>query len=148
MVTRITIANQFILTFLVKRLKLFQLKEIHKFKMIARILFALAVGLTFTNAASLTDDVLTCYNCGYLQLTNGTRIPLKEEYGDIPFCGDFASDEGMTIPAMIVSSSQKIYYTLEQPFRLIIISIHQFQFYLDKRLKKLAYHCMKLQKLS
>ena len=108
MVTRITIANQFILTFLVKRLKLFQLKEIHNFKMIARILFALAVGLTFTNAASLTDDVLTCYNCGYLQLTNGTRVPLKEEYGDIPFCGDFASDEGMTIPAMIVSSIQKI----------------------------------------
>ena len=90
--------------------------------MIAKVLFSLAVGLTFTNAASLTDDVLTCYNCGYLQLTNGTRVPLKEEYGDIPFCGDFASDEGMTIPAMIVSSSQKIYYPLEQPFRLIVKS--------------------------
>ena len=75
--------------------------------MITKILFSLAVGLTFTNAASLTDDVLTCYNCGYLQLTNGTRVPLKEEYGDIPFCDDFASDEGMTVPAMIVSFKLK-----------------------------------------
>ena len=75
--------------------------------MITKVLFSLAVGLTFTNAASLTDDTLTCYNCGYLQLTNGTRVPLKEEYGDIPFCDDFASDEGMTVPAMIVSLKLK-----------------------------------------
>ena len=75
--------------------------------MITKVLFLLAVGLTFTNAASLTDDTLTCYNCGYLQLTNGTKIPLKEEYGDIPFCNDFASDEGMTVPAMIVSFELK-----------------------------------------
>ena len=71
--------------------------------MIGKVLFSLTVGIAFSNAASLTDDVLTCYNCGYLQLINGTRIPLKEEYGNIPFCDDFASDEEMTVPAMIVS---------------------------------------------
>jgi len=94
--------------------------------MIAKVLFSLAVGLTFTNAASLTDDVLTCYNCGYLQLTNGTRVPLKEEYGDIPFCDDFASDEGMTIPAMIggCCSAFKIEITDEQSGETMWISRH------------------------
>jgi len=94
--------------------------------MITKVLFSLAVGLTFTNAASLTDDTLTCYNCGYLQLTNGTKIPLKEEYGDIPFCNDFASDEGMTVPAMIggCCSAFKIEITDEQSGETMWISRH------------------------
>ena len=71
--------------------------------MIVKVILSLAIGLTLTYTASLTDDMLMCYNCGYMQLINGTKIPLKEEYGDVPFCGDFASDEGMTKPAMIVS---------------------------------------------
>ena len=83
--------------------------------MIAKMLFSLLVGLTLVNAIPM-DDMLTCYNCGYLQLTNGTRIPLKEEYEDIPFCGDFASGDENTVPAMIVSCFMNTEFTLEPIF--------------------------------
>ena len=70
--------------------------------MVGKLLLSLLVGFALTNALP-TDDALTCYNCGYLEMMNGTRIPLKEEYEDIPFCGDFASGDEFTVPAMMVS---------------------------------------------
>ena len=47
-------------------------------------------------------DALICYNCGYLELINGTKIALTEEYGDIPFCEDFTSGDTNTVMAKIV----------------------------------------------
>ena len=52
-------------------------------------------------------DCLLCFNCGYLQLINGTKIPLKEEYGDIPFCDDFTSSQENTKLAKLVRCTIK-----------------------------------------
>ena len=43
-----------------------------------------------------------CFNCGYLELVNGTKVPLTEEYGELPFCNDFASGNDNTVMAGIV----------------------------------------------
>ena len=46
---------------------------------------------------------LMCYNCGYLELPDGTKKQVTEEFGKIPFCDDFTTNEENTIEANRVS---------------------------------------------
>ena len=62
-------------------------------------------------------DALICYNCGYLELINGTKIPLTEEYEDIPFCEDFTSGDTNTVMAKIVRYTN-IFYLYQLLFKL------------------------------
>ena len=58
----------------------------------------------FVVLASLANtDALICYNCGYLELINGSKIGIKEEFGNIPFCDDFTTGDKNTEVAMMVS---------------------------------------------
>jgi len=65
--------------------------------MIGKVLSFLFVVAYMTN----TSDALKCYSCGYLELINGTKIPLTEDYGTIPFCDDFAEKNETTVEASI-----------------------------------------------
>ena len=38
-----------------------------------------------------------CFSCGYMELTNGSKIPLSEDYGEIPFCNDFVDSDVNTV---------------------------------------------------
>ena len=68
--------------------------------MIGKVLILL---ISLTSMANV--DCLVCFNCGYLELINGTKIPLTEEYGQIPFCNDFASSKDNTVFAKMVSNA-------------------------------------------
>ena len=48
-------------------------------------------------------NALVCFNCGYLELINGTKVPLTEDFGVVPFCDDFTSGDKNTEVAMMVS---------------------------------------------
>ena len=65
--------------------------------MIGRILIFLSVLISLSNV-----DALQCYSCGYLELVNGTKVKLTEEYGEVPFCNDFASGDSITVEASMV----------------------------------------------
>ena len=65
--------------------------------MIFKVLYLFIVAIHLKNA-----DALMCFNCGYLELVNGTKVPLTEEYGELPFCNDFASGNDNTVMAKIV----------------------------------------------
>ena len=45
---------------------------------------------------------LTCFNCGYLELPDGKKVEVTEEFGKIPFCDDFTQNEENTIEAYAV----------------------------------------------
>ena len=74
--------------------------------MIGKVLSLLFVSAFMINSC----DALICYNCGYLELINGTKVPLEEEYGDIPFCNDFASGDTNTVMAKIVRYTYIFYF--------------------------------------
>jgi len=42
---------------------------------------------------------LTCFNCGYLEMPDGKKINVTEEFGQIPFCDDFTQNEENIIEA-------------------------------------------------
>ena len=44
---------------------------------------------------------LKCYNCGYFELNNGTKLPIHERWQEekVAFCNDFAQNENNTIDA-------------------------------------------------
>jgi len=42
---------------------------------------------------------LTCFNCGYLELPDGQKVNVTEDFGKIPFCEDFTQNEENTIEA-------------------------------------------------
>ena len=65
--------------------------------MIFKVLCLFIVASYLKNAGALM-----CFNCGYLELVNGTKVPLTEEYGELPFCNDFASGNDNTVMAKIV----------------------------------------------
>ena len=65
--------------------------------MIFKVLYLFIIASYLKNA-----DALICFNCGYLELVNGTKVPLTEEYGELPFCNDFASGNDNTVMATIV----------------------------------------------
>ena len=65
--------------------------------MIVKVLYLFIIASYLKNA-----DALICFNCGYLELVNGTKVPLTEEYGELPFCNDFASGNDNTVMAKIV----------------------------------------------
>ena len=65
--------------------------------MISKVLYLFIIASYLKNA-----DALICFNCGYLELVNGTKVPLTEEYGELPFCNDFASGNDNTVMAKIV----------------------------------------------
>ena len=65
--------------------------------MISKVLYLFIITSYLKNA-----DALICFNCGYLELVNGTKVPLTEEYGELPFCNDFASGNDNTVMASIV----------------------------------------------
>ena len=44
-------------------------------------------------------DCLICYSCGYLELPDGKKVPVEEEFGQIPFCDDFTSNKENTMEA-------------------------------------------------
>jgi len=44
---------------------------------------------------------LTCFNCGYLELSDGQKVPVTEDFGKIPFCDDFNQSEDNTIEAYV-----------------------------------------------
>lgn len=71
--------------------------------MIGRVLLLLFIVPYMANRS----DALICYSCGYLELFNGTKIPLTEDFGKIPFCNDFATSDSNTVTAAIV---RKIYF--------------------------------------
>jgi len=51
------------------------------------------------NVASQGDLGTRCFSCGYVIEPDGTKQP----NGDVPFCGDFASDSDNIVEAGIVS---------------------------------------------
>ena len=62
--------------------------------MIIKIVFLL------TFFASLDRvNCLICYNCGYMELPDGKKVPVTEEFGQIPFCDDFTSNKENTMVA-------------------------------------------------
>ena len=65
--------------------------------MIFKVLYLFIIASHLKNV-----DALMCFNCGYLELVNGTKVPLTEEYGELPFCNDFASGNDNTVMAGIV----------------------------------------------
>ena len=68
--------------------------------MIFKVLYLFIIASYLKNA-----DALMCFNCGYLELVNGTKVPLTEEYGELPFCNDFASGNDNTVMAKIVRNN-------------------------------------------
>ena len=75
--------------------------------MIFKVLYLFIIASYLKNA-----DALMCFNCGYLELVNGTKVPLTEEYGELPFCNDFASGNDNTVMAKIVRIIIHIYSSL------------------------------------
>ena len=75
--------------------------------MIIKVLYLFMIASHLKNA-----DALICFNCGYLELVNGTKVPLTEEYGELPFCNDFASGNDNTVMAKIVRiNTYIVHYT-------------------------------------
>ena len=75
--------------------------------MIVKVLYLFIIASYLKNA-----DALICFNCGYLELVNGTKVPLTEEYGELPFCNDFASGNDNTVMAKIVRiNTYIVHYT-------------------------------------
>ena len=71
--------------------------------MIFRALFLLIV---LTSMANI--DCLMCFDCGYLELVNGTKVPLiEEQFGKVPFCNDFAPDGPRKVAAPVTDISAK-----------------------------------------
>ena len=67
---------------------------------------------------------LTCFNCGYLELPNGKKEPVTEEFGKIPFCDDFTQNEENTIEAYAVRrmlSFGNLEYHLPKEIELTVI---------------------------
>ena len=58
--------------------------------------------LSFLFSLSVVN-ALMCYNCGYLELPDGKKVPVTEEFGKIPFCDDFTTNQENTIEAYAVS---------------------------------------------
>ena len=45
-------------------------------------------------------NCLICYNCGYMELPDGKKVPIEEDpFGKIPFCDDFTSNKENTMVA-------------------------------------------------
>lgn len=59
------------------------------------ILFSILVSHFFVPQVSS----LTCFNCGYLELPDGKKVEVTEEFGKTPFCDDFTQNEENTIEA-------------------------------------------------
>ena len=82
--------------------------------MISKVLYLFIIASYLTNA-----DALICFNCGYLELVNGTKVPLTEEYGELPFCNDFASGNDNTVMAAIVRINTYIVHYTYTPCRVV-----------------------------
>ena len=52
-----------------------------------------------------------CYNCGYMEKSDGTMVKIPDMYEDIPFCGDNFLNDTMDAPTkplpMIVRDENK-----------------------------------------
>ena len=81
--------------------------------MISKVLYLFIIASYLKNA-----DALICFNCGYLELVNGTKVPLTEEYGELPFCNDFASGNDNTVMAAIVRINTYIVHCTSTPIAL------------------------------
>jgi len=71
-------------------------------------------------------DCLICYNCGYLELPDGQKVPVTEEFGKIPFCNDFTTDKENTIEAYVggCCSAFKVEIHQEGADETMILSRH------------------------
>ena len=63
------------------------------------IILATLLFVSVCNVASQGDLGTRCFSCGYVIEPDGTKQP----NGDVPFCGDFASDSDNIVEAGIVS---------------------------------------------
>jgi predicted small lipoprotein YifL len=66
------------------------------------MIFKSLLVLTFLSSLSRVNSLM-CYNCGYLELPNGDKVAVTEEFGKIPFCDDFTTNEENTVEAYAVS---------------------------------------------
>ena len=64
--------------------------------------FRTLILLTFLSSLSRVNSLL-CYNCGYLELPDGKKVNMTEEFGKIPFCDDFTTNHENTVEAYAVS---------------------------------------------
>ena len=77
----------------------------------------------FIVMASLVDvDCLMCYNCGYMELLNGTKIKLNEQFEDVPFCDDFTTNKENTKIAALVRCAYL--FEVEILFNTIFLQEH------------------------
>ena len=65
------------------------------------ILFSIILSHLFVSKVSS----LKCFNCGYLELPDGKKVEVTEEFGKIPFCDDFTQNEENTIEAYAVRAN-------------------------------------------
>ena len=66
------------------------------------MVFKALILLTFMSSFSRINSLM-CYNCGYLELPSGEKVPVTEEFGKIPFCDDFATNNNNTVLTYPVS---------------------------------------------
>ena len=64
--------------------------------------FLILIFVFLSNSFLPQVSSLTCFNCGYLELPSGEKVPVTEEFGKIPFCEDFTQNEENTIEAAAV----------------------------------------------
>ena len=66
------------------------------------MVFNALILLTFVSSFSCINSLM-CYNCGYLELPDGEKVPVTEDFGKIPFCDDFATNDNNTVVTFPVS---------------------------------------------
>lgn len=64
--------------------------------------FKTLILLTFLSSFTRINSLI-CYNCGYLELPSGEKVAVTEDFGKIPFCDDFATNQNNTMVAFPVS---------------------------------------------
>ena len=90
------------------------------------MLIKLAFLLTFYTSL-VQVNCLICYNCGYLEMPDGSKVPIREEFGKVPFCEDFTTNEENTKMAYHVRYRPSIKLPLdvlykETTFKSLIIN--------------------------